>query len=113
MCYVFQLDQCADPKFCSFHKEYHPENSFSDCKRVISSVCSHILDAEGNMQEQPEDTNDDKEVVLNGTPSSRHVVDAYQCSQVILKMNIENKPQKQNDRYNLGSKGVPPTLGEM
>jgi len=44
--------------------------------------------------------------------SSGHVVNMYPCSQAALKMKTEKKPPKQNDRYNLRSKGAPLTLGE-
>ena len=46
---VFQLEHCVDPKFCSFHEEYHPEKSCLDWQRVISSICNHTLDVEGDM----------------------------------------------------------------
>lgn len=65
------------------------------------------------MQEHMQDTNDDEEVAPDETQSSGNVMKAYKCWQVISKMNIEKHPQKQNDHYNLRSKGAPPTLGEM
>jgi len=45
--------------------------------------------------------------------SSGHVVNAYQCSQTVLKTNTEKHLPRQNDHYNLRSKRAPPTLGEM
>ena len=65
------------------------------------------------MQEQLEDTDDDEEDALDETSSVGHVVNAYQWLQVMSKTNTEKKSQKKNDRYNIKSKGDPPTLGEM
>ena len=65
------------------------------------------------MQEQPEDTDDSEEFALDETPSFVHVVNTYQCLQVISKTNTDKQPQKKNGHYNLRSKGAPSTLGEM
>lgn len=59
------------------------------------------------MQEQVGDMNNDKDVSLDEASSSGDEVNMYQCSQAMLKTNIEKQPQKQNDRYNLRSKGLP------
>lgn len=64
------------------------------------------------MQEQLEDTNDDEEVAPDEPSSSGHVVNTYQCSQEMPKMNTKKQPQKKNDHYNLRSKWAPLTLGE-
>ena len=74
---MFQLNQCYDPKYCSFHEEFHPDNSCSNWKRVVTFVCTHTLDADGDIQEQPKDTDDNEEVSLDEAPSSRHVVNTY------------------------------------
>lgn len=92
---MFQLEQSADPNFCFFHEEHHPENSCLDWKRVVNSICSHTLDTESNMQEQKEDIDDDEEVAPDETSSSRHVVNAYHCSQVMLKTTTEKQPPKE------------------
>lgn len=94
---MFQLDQCGDPKCYSFHEEFHLENSCSDWKRVVTSVCTHTLDADGNVQEQPEDTDDNEEFASDEAPSSKHVVNTDQCSQVVSKTNTEKQPHKKND----------------
>jgi len=44
------------------------------------------------MQEKPKDIDDSEEVSPDETLSSRHVVNAYQCSQVILKKNTKKHP---------------------
>lgn len=67
----------------------------------------------GDIQEQLEDVDDNEEVSLDEAQSFGYVVNAYQCSQVISKMNTEKQPQKKNDHYNIRSKGDPPTLEEM
>ena len=110
---MFQLDQCANPKYYSFHEEFHPKNSCSYWKQVVTFVCNHTLDVNGDIQEKPKDTNDNEEVAPDEAPSSGHVVNAYQCLQVVSKTKIEKQPQKKNGRYNLRSKGDPPTLEEM
>ena len=46
---MFQLEQCADPKLCSFHEEHHLKNSFSEWKRFVGFVYIHTLDVESNM----------------------------------------------------------------
>jgi len=86
---VFQLDQRVDPKYCSFHEEFHPENSCLDWKRVVTSVYTHTVDVDGDKQEQPKDTDDNEEVAPDEAPSSGHVVNVYECSQVVLKTNTE------------------------
>lgn len=110
---VFQLNHCVDPSYCSFHEEYHPKNSCSDWNKVVTSVCINTLDVDGKIQEQLEDTDDNEEVAPNEAPCSGHVVNAYQFSQEILKINTEKQPQKQNYHYHLRSKGAPHTLEEM
>jgi len=65
------------------------------------------------MQEQLKDINDDEEVVVDEASSFGHVVNTYQCSQVMSKTNTEKKPQNKSNCYNIRSKGAPPTLGEM
>lgn len=62
---MLQLDQCIDPKYCSFHEEFHPENSCSDWKWVFTSICTHTVDVDGDIQEKPKDTNDNEEVAPN------------------------------------------------
>jgi len=89
---VFQLDQCANPNFYSFHEEFHPENSCLDWKWIFTSIYTHTLDAGGNIQEQLEDTKDNEEVAPNGAPRFGNVVNAYECSQLISKMNTEKQP---------------------
>jgi len=44
------------------------------------------------MQEQPEDTDNDKEVAIDEASSFGHVVSAYQCSQEMSKTNTEKQP---------------------
>ena len=66
-----------------------------------------------SMQEQPEDIDNDEGIALDEASSSGHVVNTYQCSQAMLKMNTKKQPQNKNDRYNLRCKGDPPTLGEV
>ena len=51
------------------------------------------------MQEKLEETDNDEEVAPNEAPGSGHVVNAYQCSQVVSKTNTEKQPQKKNDHY--------------
>ena len=41
------------------------------------------------------------------------MVNAYQCTPVMTKMNTEKHPQKKKDCYNLRGKGAPHRLGEM
>jgi len=65
------------------------------------------------MKNQPDDRDYDKGIAPIEASSSRHVVNAYQCSQAMPKTNTEKHPQRQNDRYNLRSKGAQPTLREM
>lgn len=110
---MFQLDQCVDPKYYSFHEEFHPENSCSNWKQVVTSVYAHKLDVDGDIHEQSEDTDDNKEVSHDEAPCFGHVENAYKCSQVVSKMNTEKRLTKKNDRYNLRSKEVPPTLEDM
>jgi len=64
------------------------------------------------MQEQLEDTDNDKEVSPDEPSRSGHIVKAYQCLQMMSKMNNKKQAQKQTNHYNLRSKGVPPTLRE-
>lgn len=108
---VFQLEYCTYPRLCSIHEERHLENSCSDWKKFFSSICSHKLNVERNMQEKLEDTSNDEDVAPDETSSYGHVVNAYQCSQVILKTNTKKQPQKKNDHYNIRIKGAPHTLG--
>jgi len=89
---MFQLDQCIDPKYYSFHEEFHPKKSCSDWKRIATSACSHILSENGDIQGKPKDTNDNKEVAPDEAPIYGHVVNAFQCLQVVSKMNIEKNP---------------------
>lgn len=65
------------------------------------------------MQEQSRDVNNDEDVSPGEPSSSRHVVNMYQCLQAGLETNTEKQPQKPDARYNLRSKGAPPTVGEM
>lgn len=65
------------------------------------------------MQNQLEYTDNDEEVAPDEPSSSRHVVNAYQCSQMMSKMKTKKYPQNKTDHYNMRSKGAPPTLREM
>lgn len=105
---VFNVDQCTDPKLCSFHEEHHPENFCSDWKQVENSIYSHTLNVESDMQKQLDDKDYDKGIAFVEALSSGHVVNPYQCLQVALKTNAEKHPPRQNDHYNIRSKGAPP-----
>ena len=89
--YVFQLEWCANPEFCSFHEYGHLENSCSDWKRVAGLVCDHAFNTNNSTQGQLRDTDDGEVVAPDEALSSGHVVNMYQCSQAAQKINIEKQ----------------------
>lgn len=58
------------------------------------------------MQKKSEDKDYDKGIGPIEASSFGHVVNAYQCSQAVPKTNTEKHPPRQNDHYNLRSKGA-------